>query len=163
MNPNLVPRPTHPQPFAVYNTDCEIPAPPLASSNYVVVDRGHCNPRFLRTTVNVMPATPDVLERAKVPIVAITAPLAAVGPGEESVRAVDFGPDGPLRCSRCRAYINPYCQFIDNGQKFEVGWAVEQRWVWGPVAGGCAGSLHSDVYCAPAAASLRAQCRVLAA
>ena len=115
-----MPRPLHPQEFQLYNTDCNIPAPPPADSNYVVVDRGHCNPRFVRTTVNVMPINTDVLDKAQIPLAAVITPLAAVGDGEEGVRAVDFGNAGPLRCSRCKAYINPYCRFIDNGSKFEV-------------------------------------------
>lgn len=114
-----MPRPLHPQEFQLYNTDCNIPAPPPADSNYVVVDRGHCNPRFVRTTVNVMPINTDVLDKAQIPLAAVITPLAAVGDGEEGVRAVDFGNAGPLRCSRCKAYINPYCRFIDNGSKFE--------------------------------------------
>lgn len=31
---------------------------------------------------------------------------------------VDFGEGGPVRCSRCKAYINPFMKFIDQGRKF---------------------------------------------
>ncbi|OIW06786.1 hypothetical protein TanjilG_11511 [Lupinus angustifolius] len=31
---------------------------------------------------------------------------------------VDFGESGPVRCSRCKAYINPFMKFVDQGRRF---------------------------------------------
>ncbi|KAB5568593.1 hypothetical protein DKX38_002386 [Salix brachista] len=31
---------------------------------------------------------------------------------------VDFGESGPVRCSRCKGYINPFKKFIDHGRRF---------------------------------------------
>ena len=31
---------------------------------------------------------------------------------------VDNGPNGPVRCNRCKAYMNPFMQFIDGGRRF---------------------------------------------
>ena len=31
---------------------------------------------------------------------------------------VDMGPNGPLRCSGCGAYMNPYMQFSNDGATF---------------------------------------------
>ena len=31
---------------------------------------------------------------------------------------IDTQGHGPVRCSRCRAYVNPFFKFVDNGQKF---------------------------------------------
>ena len=31
----------------------------------------------------------------------------------------DFGPEGPVRCSRCKAYMCPLMQFTDGGRKFQ--------------------------------------------
>ncbi|PHT46967.1 Protein transport protein-like, partial [Capsicum baccatum] len=31
---------------------------------------------------------------------------------------VDFGESGPVRCSRCKGYINPFMKFIDQGRRF---------------------------------------------
>jgi len=33
-------------------------------------------------------------------------------------QVVDMGAMGPLRCSKCKAYINPFMQFHDYGKKF---------------------------------------------
>ena len=31
-------------------------------------------------------------------------------------QVVDFGEGGPVRCARCRAYVNPFTRFADNGR-----------------------------------------------
>ncbi len=31
---------------------------------------------------------------------------------------VDHGPSGPLRCNRCKAYMNPYARFVDGGRQY---------------------------------------------
>lgn len=33
-------------------------------------------------------------------------------------QVVDSGEDGPPRCQRCKAYVNPFTHFTDNGDKF---------------------------------------------
>jgi len=30
---------------------------------------------------------------------------------------VDFGEDGPFRCNRCKAYVNPFFKFTQDGRK----------------------------------------------
>ena len=32
---------------------------------------------------------------------------------------VDLGELGPVRCKRCKAYMNPYMMFIDGGRRFQ--------------------------------------------
>ena len=32
---------------------------------------------------------------------------------------VDLGELGPVRCKRCKAYMNPYMLFIDGGRRFQ--------------------------------------------
>ena len=31
---------------------------------------------------------------------------------------VDHGPKGPIRCKRCKAYMNPFNRFIDGGRQY---------------------------------------------
>lgn len=31
---------------------------------------------------------------------------------------VDFGPEGPLRCTRCKGYINPGVTFVSGGRRY---------------------------------------------
>ena len=32
---------------------------------------------------------------------------------------IDLGEIGPVRCNRCKAYMNPYMLFIDGGRRFQ--------------------------------------------
>ena len=46
-------------------------------------------------------------------------PMARPSPGEAPLATVDMTVlGGPLRCRRCKAYINPNVKFIDGGRKF---------------------------------------------
>ena len=31
---------------------------------------------------------------------------------------MDYNPTGPVRCNRCKAYMNPFVQFVDGGRRF---------------------------------------------
>ena len=62
---------------------------------------------------------------------------------QNTLHLVDHGPGGPIRCNRCKAYMNPFARFIDGGRQYlcpvcecsnegeGVGcWGV-WVWVWG--------------------------------
>ena len=34
------------------------------------------------------------------------------------LRIMDYNPTGPVRCNRCKAYMNPFVQFVDGGRRF---------------------------------------------
>jgi protein transport protein SEC24 len=46
-------------------------------------------------------------------------PSLKTGPplSQEQIPVVDYGEMGPVRCSRCKAYINVFVTFSDNGAK----------------------------------------------
>ncbi|KAI9981302.1 hypothetical protein PInf_008957 [Phytophthora infestans] len=92
--------------------------PPAASSDYVCVDEGCCNPRFIRPTLNHVPANKDLLKQCGLPLAAVICPLADLQEDELPIPLVDFGPSGPLRCTRCAAYVNSFTKFIQGGRKF---------------------------------------------
>ena len=37
---------------------------------------------------------------------------------QNTLRLVDHGPGGPIRCNRCKAYMNPFARFIDGGRQY---------------------------------------------
>ncbi|KAG5607927.1 hypothetical protein H5410_029419 [Solanum commersonii] len=78
--------------------------PPPATGDYIVWDTGNCSPRFMRCTVNQLSL--------------LVQPLALPHPSEQPIQVVDFGESGPVRCSRCKGYINPFMKFIDQGRRF---------------------------------------------
>ena len=92
--------------------------PPLASSHFHAVDQGNCNPKFMRSTLYEIPANEEVAAMCKMPIALVIQPLAELDQEEMPVPVLDFGESGPIRCSRCKAYINPFVQFTDGGRRF---------------------------------------------
>ncbi|CAI5722808.1 unnamed protein product [Hyaloperonospora brassicae] len=92
--------------------------PPAASSDYVCVDEGCCSPRFIRPTLNHVPSTTELLKQCGLPLAAVICPLADLHEDELPIPLVDFGPSGPLRCTRCAAYVNSFTKFIEGGRKF---------------------------------------------
>lgn len=53
------------------------------------------------------------------PLSMVVCPLAeTIEDKETGVATVDFGEEGPMRCGKCKAYVNPFMQFTDNGMRF---------------------------------------------
>ncbi|GAA5991303.1 hypothetical protein JCM11641_002817 [Rhodosporidiobolus odoratus] len=100
-----------------YLTCSRNPAP-LATTDYVAVDQGNCTPRYMRMTTYSLPTTDDLALATQLPLGMVVQPFAPARPEEGGVGCVDFGEMGPPRCERCRGYINPWCVFIEGGQKF---------------------------------------------
>ncbi|KAK9468239.1 hypothetical protein V1512DRAFT_269973 [Lipomyces arxii] len=92
--------------------------PPIATTEYCAIDQGGSNPKFGRLTVCSVPASADILQTTQLPLGLIAQPLARLRPDEQEIPLLDFGKLGPPRCSRCRAYINPFMQFSDGGARF---------------------------------------------
>ncbi|DAZ97864.1 TPA: hypothetical protein N0F65_003291 [Lagenidium giganteum] len=119
IDPNQIPRPLvstdRTQYIARGHT---VTMPPPASSDFVCVDEGCCNPRFIRPTLNHVPINKEIQKQCGLPLAAIICPLAELKEDELPIPLVDFGPTGPLRCTRCRAYVNSFTKFIQGGRKF---------------------------------------------
>lgn len=92
--------------------------PPPASSHYIAFDDGCCSPRFCRPTLNHVPATAELATQCALPLALCLTPLAVLEPEETPVPTVDFGDDGPLRCTRCYAYISCFAAFVSGGRKY---------------------------------------------
>eukprot|EP00471_Norrisiella_sphaerica_P013526 CAMPEP_0184498410 /NCGR_PEP_ID=MMETSP0113_2-20130426/38873_1 /TAXON_ID=91329 /ORGANISM="Norrisiella sphaerica, Strain BC52" /LENGTH=983 /DNA_ID=CAMNT_0026885903 /DNA_START=79 /DNA_END=3030 /DNA_ORIENTATION=- len=93
-------------------------SPPPSTHPFIAVDEGNCSPRFIRMSTNYIANEAELVEQTKLCIGAIIQPLAELGEGEETPPVRDFGEDGPIRCNKCRAYINPFFRFVDNGKSF---------------------------------------------
>ncbi|KAJ2162373.1 COPII coat Sec23p-Sfb3p heterodimer component [Coemansia sp. RSA 552] len=91
---------------------------PLVSTNFTAVDDGNSNPRFMRLTMYSVPHTEELLKASHMPLGMVVQPLADLAPTEEPVKLIDFGEEGPIRCLRCKSYINPYMVFINGGKHF---------------------------------------------
>ncbi|WOL14443.1 protein transport protein Sec24-like [Canna indica] len=120
IDPNQIPRPVPSSSVLLFETrqGNQANVPPPATTNFIVKDNGNCSPRLMRCTMNQIPCTGDLLSTSSMPLALMVQPLALPHPSEEAIQVVDFGESGPIRCSRCKGYINPFMRFIDHGRKF---------------------------------------------
>ncbi|KAI0202146.1 hypothetical protein F4808DRAFT_449854 [Astrocystis sublimbata] len=93
--------------------------PPPATISFVAYDQGNSSPKFTRLTMNNIPASAESLTSTGLPLGLVLQPLAPLQAGELDIPVLDFGEQGPPRCRRCRAYINPFMMFRSGGSKFE--------------------------------------------
>ncbi|KAJ7625872.1 CPII coat sec24 protein [Roridomyces roridus] len=74
----------------------------------------HSGQRYMTPTLGVVPNTEPLLHKAKIPLGLVVSPYPTIDGG--AVPAVE---DGVIaRCHICRAYMNPYIQFLDNGRRW---------------------------------------------
>lgn len=92
-------------------------APP-ALVPFVAYDQGNSSPKFARLTLNSIPSSAQALAATSLPLGLVLQPLAPLQEGELPIPVLDFGETGPPRCTRCRAYINPFMTFRSGGNKF---------------------------------------------
>ncbi|XP_051115732.1 protein transport protein Sec24-like At4g32640 [Andrographis paniculata] len=120
IDPNQIPRLAASSSVILHETrqDNQANPPPPATSDYIVKDTGNCSPRYMRCTINQIPCTVDLLSTSAMQLALLVQPLAIPHPSEEPIQVVDFGESGPVRCSRCKGYINPFMKFIDQGRRF---------------------------------------------
>ncbi|XP_044509940.1 protein transport protein Sec24-like At4g32640 isoform X3 [Mangifera indica] len=120
VDPSQIPRPDPSSSVIMYETrhGNQANPPPPATSDFIAMDTGNCSPRYMRCTINQVPCTADLLATSGMQLALLVQPLALPHPSEEPVQIVDFGESGPIRCSRCKGYINPFMKFIDQGRHF---------------------------------------------
>ncbi|KAL7753856.1 COPII coat Sec23p-Sfb3p heterodimer component [Sorochytrium milnesiophthora] len=124
IDPNQIPSPVAVQEAdqAHYNgkpyRTCSKQMPPLASTYFQALDEGNCSPRHMRITTYNIPTSEELLAQSMLPLGLVIQPLAETRQGEAPVECVQPTESGPIRCRRCKAYINPFMTFIDGGRKF---------------------------------------------
>ncbi|KVI12187.1 Gelsolin domain-containing protein [Cynara cardunculus var. scolymus] len=120
IDPNQIPRPIPNSSVLLHETrqGNQANPPPPATSEFIVRDTGNCSPRYMRCTINQIACTSDLLTTSGMQLALLVQPLALPHPSEEPIQIVDLGESGPVRCSRCKGYINPFMKFIDQGRRF---------------------------------------------
>ncbi|OAD76143.1 hypothetical protein PHYBLDRAFT_123428 [Phycomyces blakesleeanus NRRL 1555(-)] len=91
---------------------------PLSTTNFRAIDQGNCNPRFMRSTLREIPVSYDLWNDSGLPLGLIVQPLADLHQADVQVPLASTSAEGPVRCQRCKGYINPWCRFVDGGRKF---------------------------------------------
>merc|ERR1719385_52779 len=102
-----------------FNTNEKGLTPPLVTTKFRVQDYGNASPRYIRSTMYYVPGSEDMRKQTGVPFGLVISPIARTQQDENEPPITDFGPEGPVRCSRCKAYMCPLMQFTDGGRKFQ--------------------------------------------
>lgn len=121
IDPTQVPRPSAKRdaPEEYRTSGNQYPNPPTTQARFVVRDTGNANPRFMRCTLSMVPYSSDLLKQSAMPLAVVVQPFALLDPADDSTQTVDFGESGPIRCTQCKAYMNPHMHFVDRGRKFK--------------------------------------------
>jgi protein transport protein SEC24 len=92
--------------------------PPSSQTDYTSIDQGNSSPKFARLTLPLVPTTAETLEKTELPLALVIQPLAQQRTEELPIPIIDFGPEGPPRCSSCMSYISPFHSFGSGGGQF---------------------------------------------
>ena len=72
---------------------------------------------LLRVTTDRIPSTQVLQKDLGIPIAMMIKPFGELPSGEE-VPTSSFSNKPIVRCRECRAYVNPFIKFIDNGSRW---------------------------------------------
>lgn len=91
--------------------------PPPSTTQVHCIDQGTATPKFARLTMYNVPTTESLRNSTRLPLGMTVRPFAPVDANEETIPEVDMlSLGGPLRCRRCRTYLNPHMKFTHEQQ-----------------------------------------------
>lgn len=93
---------------------------PAASWPFVTFDNGYTTARYLRPTTRLIPATSSLADQLKIPLAVCCTPFADPVMGESPVPLSEWTHEtGPVRCARCRGYLNCFIRANSDFSKWE--------------------------------------------
>ncbi|KAH8097838.1 hypothetical protein JL720_753 [Aureococcus anophagefferens] len=126
--PPGAPQPPQPpassQQFQGFQPGAGQPAPGAApgaatpAAPVVIDEAAQCDPRFMRCTVGKLANSAQTAAASKVPIGIVCQPMALDTDHEAPLDVVNFGSTGIVRCKKCRAYVNPFVSWVNNGRQW---------------------------------------------
>lgn len=82
------------------------------------LEQYNCPKTGIRFTSDFFPNTRKTLKESKFPFAAVIQPYASVY-SQDAFPVVQYGANqGIVRCNECRAYVNPFTKFVENGSKY---------------------------------------------
>eukprot|EP00055_Hartaetosiga_balthica_P010598 m.45719 g.45719 ORF g.45719 m.45719 type:complete len:969 (+) comp7234_c0_seq1:3-2909(+) len=90
--------------------------PPLTATNAIISDDGSASCRAVRSTLNIVPTTKELLSLSKIPLALVVSPLSEPMQNELPVPTANLQNNSPIRCRRCKSYICCASVFVDGGR-----------------------------------------------
>ena len=95
---------------------------PPPGQHAVYIDEGITSPKYLRATCYQAPQDNNMQTLSGLNLGVMIQPLASLSQieidhGAQEPPLVDNLPEGPFRCARCKAYVNPHFQWSQDGKK----------------------------------------------
>lgn len=102
-------------------SDLSLPPPPIVlPPNSTIIpnqEQPNAPAEYLRSTLNVVPTTSGLLKKSKLPFALVVNPYNSLLKEDENIpSALDTIIS---RCRRCRSYINPYVELVENGRRWK--------------------------------------------
>ncbi|KAJ3270457.1 COPII subunit [Terramyces sp. JEL0728] len=96
-----------------------VPPPPLKLKQPSVTQStaANCDPVYKRCTLNAFPNSSQLLNKSKLPLGVMLTPFRQLLPGDPEVPVIQA--PQIVRCRRCRSYINPWVQFVEQGTRWK--------------------------------------------
>lgn len=99
--------------------ELSLPPPPLvipAGSTVTASPTVNDVSRYMRSTLNAVPNSSSLLKKSKLPFALNLRPYLFLRDEDEEIPVIE---DSLIsRCRRCRAYINPFCVFVEDGRRW---------------------------------------------
>ncbi|KAF0993361.1 hypothetical protein HZS_6819, partial [Henneguya salminicola] len=92
------------------------PPPFVSTLNVYYTGYKNCTPNFMRSSIYGIPNNAETLKKSGLPLCLIITPFCTENSFEMPL--VEHGREGPVRCRRCRTYVNPYIQFLNGGKNY---------------------------------------------
>lgn len=121
--------------------DLDLPPPPLVippSAACTGSEWAQASTDYMRSTLNCIPTSHNILKKSKLPLAIILRPSAALEDENENIPLVN---DMVIaRCRRCRSYINPFVEFRVQDQRWRCNVCsltneVPQKFDWDALQG----------------------------
>ena len=90
---------------------------PFEKSNKEAMDDYNSDKSLLRVTTDRIPSNAHLAQDCGIPLAITVKPYGELPSGEE-IPVATFSNRPIVRCKDCRAYINPFVKFVDQGQKW---------------------------------------------
>ncbi|KAJ3166384.1 COPII subunit [Geranomyces variabilis] len=99
----------------------ELDAPPptwiTTQSSVSQHPESNADPKYKRCTMNAIPQTMALMSKCTIPLGLLVTPYRHILAGEDPVPLIN--PPQIVRCRRCRTYINPWVQFVEQGSRWK--------------------------------------------